>query len=213
MIIFLGFFREYILEEFSAELVLERPKPACFFVLNTSLSMSYPCETYVKFQVLFNFHFPINVLRFVSRMLPWIKGRVNPQSAAWHTQLPFIGTERWENSTHCLLIFCFIFPADLFLILTLTHLEDWLTSITTSKLAADGPHTSWFQWKNFKKFAPLRFPFYFFPAGSSDMTGRAVTLSEPEEERSVWTNGKNDQALTIWWLRERRGKESWRRGQ
>lgn len=68
-----------------------------------------------------------------------------------------------------------------------------------------------------EKFKEIRSAFFFsllfFSAGSSDMTGRAVTLSELEEERSVWTNGKNDQALTIWWLRERRGKESWRRGQ
>lgn len=42
---------------------------------------------------------------------------------------------------------------------------------------------------------------------------RSVTLSQAEEERNVWTNGKNDQALTIWWWREKRGKESEGRGQ
>lgn len=56
----------------------------------------------ISSEVKFPFPYPCLVLRFVWCNPLWIKGTVNLQPAAWHTKLPFIGTERREDRVCCL---------------------------------------------------------------------------------------------------------------
>lgn len=69
--------------------------------------------------------------------------------------------------------------------------------------------------ENLEKFAQ-RFFFFFlsFRRFWAALTGQCQQScrQNQEQERSVWTNGKNDQALMGWWLKARRGKDSRRKG-
>lgn len=93
----------------------------------------------------------------------------------------------------------------------LTHFETkgQLMHVTTSKLDAGGPHLI----VSVENFREINSALLFQPALKGHKRVSSHVVRTRIGKKSVWTNGKNDQALIATWVKGQRGKESCRTGQ